>query len=163
VSKLVAGANYKSSTGEIQALLGLANELCRDWSSALACYQHNLEYRGRRYFECAALTGLVRVKYAQGAHDAIPSFSEEAEQLAQQYEYNDYFTSLYLTRGHIAWDGLIPAWESGFDTALHFYQLALIHALRFNRFLLDEMLSGREQGTPLRPMILHCLEHGKEG
>jgi hypothetical protein len=92
----------------------------------------------------------------------LPLWSE-AEQLALQYEYNDYCTSLYLSRGHIAWNGLIPEWGSGFDPALHYYQLALIHALRFNRFLLDEALSGRELGTPLRPIIAHCLEHGEEG
>jgi hypothetical protein len=82
------------------------------------------------------------------------------EQLAQQYEYNDYLTSLYLTRGHISWDEYIPEWDGGFDSALHYYQHALIHALHFNRFLLDEALSGRAQGTPLRPIILHCLERG---
>ncbi len=118
---------------------------------------------GRHYFECSALTGLVRVKDAQNDYAAIPPLWTEAEQLAQQYEYNDYFTSLYLTRAHITWDGLIPEWESSFDSALHYYQLALIHALHFNRFLLDEALSGREQGTPLRPIIPHCLERGKEG
>jgi tetratricopeptide (TPR) repeat protein len=163
VSKLVARANYKPSTGEIQAWLGLANELCKDWSSALACYQRSLEFRGRLYYECAALTGLCRVKHAQGEYEAIPPLLAEASQLAQQYEYNDHFTSLYLTRGHIAWDGLIPEWESGFDFALRYYQLALIHALRFNRFLLDELLAGRKQGTPLQPIIQHCLERGKEG
>ena len=52
---------------------------------------------------------------------------------------------------------------TGFDAALRFYQLALIHALRYNRFLLDEALAGSEQGTPLRPIIEHCLERGKEG
>ena len=118
---------------------------------------------GRHYFECSALTGLVRVKDAQNDHAAIPPLWTEAEQLAQKYEYNDYFTSLYLTRGHVTWDGLIPEWENGFDSALHYYQLAVIHALRFNRFLLDEALSGREQGTPLRPIIPHCLERGMEG
>lgn len=54
-------------------------------------------------------------------------------------------------------------WESSFETALHYYQLALIQALRFNRFLLDEALAGREQGTSLRPIIRQCLERGKEG
>jgi hypothetical protein len=32
-----------------------------------------------------------------------------------------------------------------------------------NRFLLDEVLSGRPQGTPLRPMIPYCLARGDEG
>ncbi|HEX9132189.1 MAG TPA: tetratricopeptide repeat protein, partial [Ktedonobacteraceae bacterium] len=162
-SKLVSRATYKTAMGEVQAWLGLANELGKDWSSALTCYQHSLEFRGRRYFECAALTGLCRVKHAQGEYEAIPPLLAEASQLAQQYEYNDNFTSLYLTRGHITWDGLIPEWESGFDAVLHFYQLTLIHALRYNRFLLDEALAGRELGTPLRPIIEHCLNHGEEG
>jgi hypothetical protein len=117
----------------------------------------------RNYFMCGAPTGLARVKYAQKDYLAIPPLWTEAEQLVQQYEYNDYFTSLYLTRGSITWDGLISEWESGFETALRNYQLALMHALRYNRFLLDEALSGREQGTPLQPIIPHCLKRGTEG
>jgi tetratricopeptide (TPR) repeat protein len=118
---------------------------------------------GRNYEECGALTGLVRVKYTQNDYAALMPLWNEAEGLAQQYEYNDYLTSLYLSRGHVSWDGHIPEWGSGFSSALHYYQLALIHALRFNRFLLDEALSGREQGTPLLPIILRCMERGIEG
>jgi tetratricopeptide (TPR) repeat protein len=117
----------------------------------------------RHYYECGALTGLLRVKRAQRDYTAISPLWSEAEQLALQYEYNDYFTSLFLTRGHLIWDGLLPEWESGFDSALHYYQLALIHALRFNRFLLDEALSGRGQCTALHPIIQNSLEHGEEG
>jgi len=117
----------------------------------------------RHYYECGALTGLVRVKQAWNGYTAIPSLWTEAGHLAQQYEYNDHLTSLYLTRGQITWDGHIPDWESGFDSAFHSFQHALIHALRYNRFLLDEALSGREQGTPLRPLIPYCLERGEEG
>jgi tetratricopeptide (TPR) repeat protein len=118
---------------------------------------------GRHYFACGALTALVRVKHAQGDYAAIPALLAEAEQLAQQYEYNDHLTSLRLTQGHVAWDGHIPEWCSGFDAALRHYQHALIYALRYNRFLLDEALSGRPQGTPLCPIIPHCLERGEEG
>ncbi len=117
----------------------------------------------RHYFECGALAGLVRVKHVQKDYEAIPPLWNEAKRLAEQYEYNDYFTSLFLTRAHITWEGLIPEWESGFGSALHYYQLTLIHALRFNRLLLDEALSGAEQSTPLRTIISHCLECGKEG
>jgi ATP/maltotriose-dependent transcriptional regulator MalT len=118
---------------------------------------------GRNYVESGALAGLMRIKHAQKDFSAIPPLWTEAERIAQQYEYNDYFTSLYLTRGHITWVGLISEWGSGFDSVLYYYQLALIHALRFNRFLLDEALSGREQGTPLQPIVPHCLERGEEG
>jgi tetratricopeptide (TPR) repeat protein len=115
------------------------------------------------YFLCGGNTGLGRVKYAQHDYGALPPLFTEAERLAQQYEYNDHLTSLYLTRGHITWDGLIPQWESGFESALHNYQLALLHAMRYNRFLLDEALWGREQGTPLRPIIPYCQGRGEQG
>ncbi len=39
----------------------------------------------------------------------------------------------------------------------------MIYALRYNRFLLDEVLSGRPQGTPLRPIIPYCLGRGEDG
>jgi tetratricopeptide (TPR) repeat protein len=146
--------------------LGIAHETVGEWEKAHAYYRQNLEeYRwaGRLYFDCGALTGLVRVKHAQGEYAAIPPLLAEAEQLAQQYEYNDHLASLRLTQGHIALEGNAPAWENGFDAALRYYQHALIYALRYNRFLLDEVLSGRPQGTPLRPIIPECLKRGEEG
>jgi hypothetical protein len=35
--------------------------------------------------------------------------------------------------------------------------------LRYNRFLVDEVLSGRLQGTPLNPIIPECEKRGNEG
>lgn len=124
-------------------------------------YRQSLERRvSRFYFECGALTGLVRVNHAQDDYAAIPPLLAEAEQLAQQYEYNDHLASLRLTqaqtfevsRQHL--EGL---------TALDYFKQAMVHALRYNRFLLDEVLSGRPQGTPLHPIIPHCLERSEEG
>jgi hypothetical protein len=43
------------------------------------------------------------------------------------------------------------------------WRQTMIYALRYNRFLLDEVLSGRPQGTPLRPIIPYCLARGEEG
>jgi hypothetical protein len=118
---------------------------------------------GRRHFECGSLTSLARVKQAQRDFVAIPPLIAEAEQLAQQYEYNDHLASLRLTQAHIASDGHLPEWGSGSEAALHYYQLALIHALRYNRFLLDEVLSGRPQGTPLLSIIPRFQGSGEEG
>lgn len=134
-------------------------------NAALSYYYPTAKYpwKTRPYFLCGALTGLVRVKHAQGDYSAIPPLLAEAEQLAQQYEYNDHFASLRLTQGHIAWEGNAPTWDNGLAAALSFYQHALIYALRYNRFLLDEVLSGRPQGTPLRPIIPQSLEHSEEG
>jgi tetratricopeptide (TPR) repeat protein len=125
-------------------------------------YYQCLDFRdtGRRYFECAALAGLIRVKHAQGDIVAIPSLLAEAERLAQQYEYNDHLASLRLTRGHLKADA---SEVSETSEALGYYKQAMIYALRYNRFLLDELVSGRPQGTPLRPIIPYCLECGEFG
>jgi ATP/maltotriose-dependent transcriptional regulator MalT len=158
-----------ASTPEVFIWLGQSYEVRKEHLSqetnadelneAVSCYSQCLDYRwsGRHYFECGALTGLVRVKYAQGDIAAIPSLLAEAEQLAQQYEYNDHLASLRMTQGHLAWE------SDNQDEALAFYQKAMTYALRYNRFLLDELVSGRPQGTPLRPIIPYCLERGEEG
>lgn len=117
----------------------------------------DLSWTYRYYFECAALTGLVRVKQTQGDDAALPPLLAQAEKLAQKYEYNDQLASLRLTQGHLVWE--TKQWSD----LLRYYQHALIYALRYNRFLLDELLSGRPRGTPLRPIISACLERSHQG
>jgi tetratricopeptide (TPR) repeat protein len=138
---------------------GTLYELKNEYDAAQKKYEQclGLISIGKLYWHASALTGLVRVKHAQGNYTAIPSLLAEAEQLAQQYEYNDHLASLRLTQGHLAWE------TDNKNETISFYQHAIIYALRYNRFLLDELLSGRPQGTPLRPIISYCLEHGKEG
>ncbi len=172
VISVVEKVGYTPAIGEILTWLGLVYESAHQLDIAMNHYTRSLLARGRSYFEGAALTGLVRVKHAQSDYAAIPPLLAEAEQLAQQYEYNDHLASLRLTQGHLA---LTPVpspsgrreeaggWGEGFDAALRYYQHALIYALRYNRFLLDEVLSGRPQGTPLRPIIPECLKRGEEG
>ncbi len=149
--------------------LGQLHELTQDWFQAIDAYNRCLDLKNtrRRCFECAALTGLARIKHAQGDFAAIAPLLAEAEQLAQQYEYNDHLASLRLTQGHIAWEGrgevASPTAQGRETLPLWYYQHALIYALRYNRFLLDEVLSGRPQGSPLRPIIPYCLERGEEG
>lgn len=153
--------------GELCEVEASPNNLTERLALAESYYSKSIaqvrSIQARYYFASAALTGLVRIKHALGEFAAIPPLLTEAEQLAQQYEYNDHLASLRLTQGHIAWDGHIPDWGSGFDAALRYYQHALIYALRYNRFLLDEVLSGRPQGTLLRPIIPACLQRGEEG
>lgn len=124
----------------------------------------------RPYFDIAALTGRVRVKYAMGDLTAIPPLIAFAEQIAQKNEFNDLLASLSLIRGHMEWKDLVrnkpsipvPASDRG-NLQIQQYQLAIIYALRYNRFMLDEILSGRPQGTPLPSIIPFCLERGAEG
>jgi tetratricopeptide (TPR) repeat protein len=152
--------------------LGMCYSVVEEWKNVEKYFTECLNlggskrvFKGRNYFQCGALTGLIRVKHAQGDYAAIPPLLAEAEGLAQQYEYNDHLASLRLTQGHLAWEGVgqVSNLSYGFDAALRYYQHALIYALRYNRFLLDEVLSGRPQGTPLRPIIPECLKRGEEG
>jgi tetratricopeptide (TPR) repeat protein len=145
--------------------LGKGQEIQQDLDKAQEYYRRCSDWKwcGRYYFDSEALCGLVRVKHAQGDYSAIRPLLAEAEALAHQYEYNDHLASLRLTQGHIAWEGHIPEWGSGFDAALHYYQQALTYALRYNRFLLDEALWGGGVATPLRPIIPFCAERGDEG
>jgi ATP/maltotriose-dependent transcriptional regulator MalT len=147
---------------------GQLDEAQHNWGDASQLYNQSLDTRqfGRRNFEVSALTGLIRVKHAQGDIAAIPPLLAEAEQLAQQYEYNDHLASLRLTQGHLRTETsevsqTSEVWMS--MNALDYYKQAMIYALRYNRFLLDELLSGRPQGTPLRPIIPYCLKRGEEG
>lgn len=150
---------------EVLVWLGELCELRHAWAEAESYYHQilNLRWIGRRHFECSALTSRVRVKHTQNDYTAILPLLTGAEQLAQQYEYNDHLASLRLVQGHISWGGHLPDWGTGFNAALAYYQQALIYALRYNRFLLDEVLWGGGVATPLRPIILHCLERGEEG
>lgn len=150
---------------ELLVGLGVIAEIMQEWGAADSYYARtlNLDCLSRLNFRCGALTGLTRVKHAQSDYAAIPPLLVEAEQLAQQYEYNDHLASLRLTQAQIAWDGHIPEWGNGFDAAFAFYKLALVYALRYNRFLLEEVLSRRLQGTPLRPIIPGCLERSEDG
>lgn len=145
--------------------LGTLHEIQMNWQKSAQVYAMILENKwiGRRYFECGALTGLVRVKRAQDDYVAIPSLFTEADQLAQQYEYTDHLASLRLTQAQVVWDGKLAEWGYGFASVLHYFQYALIYALHYNRFLLDEVLWGNNVATPLCPIIPHCLERGKEG
>jgi len=87
----------------------------------------------------------------------------EIEDLDRQLILSEWRSRWLLLKAHCVRDGHIPEWGKGFDAAFEFYKLALVYALRYNRFLLDEVLAGRPQGTPLRPIIPECLKRGEEG
>jgi tetratricopeptide (TPR) repeat protein len=139
--------------------LGLLYEIQGDLQMAEDYYNKSLRHRwvGRRYYECAALTGLARIRSARGEYTELQALLVEAEKLAELYEYNDHLASLSVTKGVLSW-----ATNNQADV-IKFFKNTMIFALRYNRFLLDELLVGRLQGTPFRSMIDCCLEHGSEG
>ena len=146
-------------------IFGLIAELRGAWAEAATHYQTCLApaYATRLYFACTALAGLLRVRQAQGDYAAIPALLAQAEELAHRYEYNDLLAAVRLAQGHLVWDGLLPGGPRGFDAALACYQQALIYALRYNRFKLDEVLWGGGVATPLRPIVARCQESTFEG
>jgi len=148
-------------------MFGRLHELRREWTQAEDYYRQSLQYNtGRHYMEACALAGSLRVKYALGQLDSAAMQDAETvslQNLSQQYEYNDHLASLNLIKGHLAWKDAVLSKGSGFESALHFYQQALIYALRYNRFLLDEVLWGGDIATPLRSLILYCVEQREEG
>lgn len=170
-SSLEMKEKIKDNLGLPELFNGLAVsfEIDRDYKKSEGYYRQSLYCKSpdfqkidRLYFECGALTGLLRVKYSQKNYSSIPPLLAEAEKLAKQYEYNDHLASLCLYQGHIAWEGENPWLGKGFDAALHYYRHALIYALRYNRFLLDEVLSAGT-GTALEPIISYFLQRSEEG
>lgn len=137
----------------------------QEWQEAEGCFARYVALPfddWNLYFKCGALTGLARIRQAQGKRDEILPLIESAEQLAQQHEYNDHLASLKLMQGHLTWQ-LGGVKEQEVSESLKDYQQALIYALRYNRFMLDEVLWGDSVVTPLRPIIPQLLERGDEG
>ena len=147
------------------ALLGMLHETQCHWDDALSCYQDSLQMNkvNQRYYKSQALVGVCRVKHNQGVFADIATAAAEAEQLAQKHEFNDHMALLRLIQGHTVWQGHVHEWGNGFDVTLSQYQQALIYSLRYNRFLLDEVLWGGGITTPLRSIIPHCLARDEEG
>ncbi len=150
---------------EILVWLGELSEISGDLAAAQDYYERHLDSYskiGRKYFDCAALTGLARVEAARGKFKASRKLWEKAETLAQKYEYNDRLAALYLARGYAISKGAIPGWDKGFKPALRSFRLALIYGLRFNRFLLDALLTGGIY-SPLQPLIPYLKSKDKKG
>ena len=149
---------------EVHVWLGLGAELEGSAVTAERAYRHALvdDAVGRRYFACTALTGLARVTADQGRHDECADVVARALEIVRRYDYNDLAASLLLTRAQLAWEGragprTIPKRAQG-DA-----RDALVHALRFNRFLLDEVLVGRAGGSVLRPLVADWSGRGSGG
>lgn len=134
-------------------------------SRAESYYHQCLDYRwtSRRYFECAALTGLMRVKYSRHEYGEAVNLFTQAEQIARKYGYHDLMASLHLHKGHFEWSYPAEAWPSGFDAAILSYKRAMLHALSYNRFCLDEVVWGDRVSTPLITIISQCSSQGSEG
>jgi tetratricopeptide (TPR) repeat protein len=152
-------------TPEMHAWRGQVSELRSSWDEAASEYREvlALDALGRAYFQCSALTGLVRVHAARAEYAECEALLFQAEDLAMRNEYNDLLAALRLSEGHLAWASKLSGRSNGSDAALGHFRDALVRGLRHNRFVLDEVLGGKQQGSVLRPIIPACLERGAEG
>jgi tetratricopeptide (TPR) repeat protein len=150
---------------EVHLWLGQVAESQGLPADAESRYAHALDPAGvqRHYFECGALVGLARVRLAQDPGADIAEVTTRAEDLARRFCYHDHMAGLRLLQGHLAWDGPAEQDASGEAAAEQSYRAALVHALRFNRFLLDEVLTGTGGGSVLRPVVPECLRRGEAG
>jgi tetratricopeptide (TPR) repeat protein len=162
---IIEAAGWNPAMNETLTWLGLTYELQHEWELALVAYERSLGFSigGRQYFEAGAHVGITRVLHKITKYDDLPRRLEEAQRLPTQYEYNDHLASIRLTQAQLAWEGQVSEWGTGFEAAQSYIKQALVYALRYNRFLLDEVLSGRQHGTALQPVIPYCLQRGDEG
>ena len=125
----------------------------------------------RYYIECGAVVGLARVSYLQNDYRAAEGYLDEADELINKYKYkyHDYAAQTSVMRGHMQWrttSGLtLFSNKTAYKSALENYKKGLMHALQYNRFVLDEILSGQSRrAIPLiKPILTTCIEHGEEG
>ena len=166
--KIVSGFSDPYNVHADAYFLGFCCLARHEWQEANECFSKYVRLPfddWHLYFKSGALVGLVQVKEATGKEEEIPSLLVAAESLAQQNEYNDHLAFLRLMQGHIAWkretDDDSKEFDdlTSFEVVLRYYQHALIFALRYNRFLLDEVLWGGNVGTHLVPIISRCREN----
>jgi hypothetical protein len=147
---------------EVHVWRGQLHELRSASEDAERAYDDAVGLRdvGRNYFHCAALAGLARVRAARRPAGDVNAPLAEATELAERFEYNDLLAALHLVQGHLA---LETGTAAGADKATDHYRQALIFALRFNRYLLDEILVGRPEGSPHRAVIPTLAAGGERG
>jgi len=150
-----------------QVTLNALGKLClilKKLDESRQYFEHALSLsKDRPYYIAQSVMGLLQVDIASSELQGISDKAQQVEELSINFVYYDHLARLRLLQAHIAWEGSIPEWGRGFDSALGLYKQALIYALRYNRYLLDEVLWGDGVTTTLQPIVSHCLERGEEG
>jgi tetratricopeptide (TPR) repeat protein len=162
-------AEHKGEATTIIYYLVELGRLCfrsGEYPAALSLFQRAYSLSQQVRYQTGMLRSLLGIcvsRYATGSMGAVEAPLAEIEQHAQRHEYNDYLAAVRHVQARLVWRDNYPGQVNGFEAALRFYQQALIHALRFNRFLLDEVLWEGAVTTLLQPIIPYCLERDEEG
>jgi tetratricopeptide (TPR) repeat protein len=145
--------------GELYEIRGQSDLATNHYTETL-----KLHTIGRHNFTAGALLGLIRLNIASENCARIVKMSKQTLQILNKYEYNDYLAITDLILGHMTFQQRrLPNHENSFELTLLHYKNSLTYALKFNRFCLDEILSGNDVTSPLVPIIPFCLKNGKQG
>lgn len=137
-------------------------------------YKKSLQLRStcRYYYLCGCLSGLARISYRNNNYEAMNGYIIEAELIAKKYEYNDHLAFLRLLQGNHQWLSQTissPSKEIFSDKKIKaitkFYKESIVYALRYNRFLLDEVLSGQilMKVSLIKPIIINSIQQSEIG
>ncbi len=135
----------------VVSLLGRVYQAQGKWKEAEQRYLESYRLaRGQNRLRHAAeaLILLCDMHTAKGTLAEIPLYAEEAERLTREYEYWDQLAKLGLIQANVLLD------EEKSEEAFAKYAEAMTFALRFNRYLLDEMVEK---------IIVKCQEHREQG
>jgi hypothetical protein len=146
-------------TPEVHVWLGLLHEQRGDLAAAEAAYHDALELQdvNRHHLTAQAWAGLARTVAPRSLPETDRCL-DTAEATARRFGYEDVLAQVCLTRGHLTLRSADVA-----SDAVQDYVGALGHAVRHSRYLLDEVLGGRPQGTALVPVVTACAENGAAG
>lgn len=117
----------------------------------------------RPYHLAKATLGLLQVELARQRVETLPATVQQIAALCREQTYHDLLAQLSLIEGHFVWEGTVPGWGHGAEAASRLYQQALMHALHYNRFLLDDVLWGGNITTTVEPIITYCQARDDEG
>ncbi|MDR3559514.1 MAG: hypothetical protein P4L58_03880, partial [Candidatus Pacebacteria bacterium] len=160
----IRGVNAAYASHELKYYLALCCLHNKDWEEAEKKFGNYLEALCfddfRMYFRCGSLIGVACScgKTKTKSEEDILCLLNDAEKIAKKYEYNDHLASLWVIRGNFYLEK--ERWEDA-ESA---YRNALLFALRYNRFLLDEMISGpSRRGVFIFSIVPSCLRCGNKG
>lgn len=114
---------------------------------AIEAYNESLGWTnmGREYCEATALVGLARLQYRKGSLQLDSRELCRADAIALRREYNDHLAVVRFLEGRVLLDA------HNVHSAIGKFKEAMIYALRFNRFALDDMVAKIVKDCRRRP------------